>query len=356
MSDREDLGDRTIEPTAKRLQDARDRGEVARSAEATGAVVLVAVILAAIVLVPLAWEGALRMLRIMLDPAMVDLGPAEVSSSMLGAARWMIVLGVPLAIVPFAAAFLAGLAQVGFRANPARIAPDPSHLDPMRGLQRVFGLDSVMKLMLDSVKVLLVLTVAGFSAWQGARAIVSLPALEAGAAIGRLAELALSLAFRTAGVLAVLAALDWLWQHHRWRRRLRMTRAELKDELRQSEGDPEMRLRRRQMARQIAMHRVTDAIPKSDVIVTNPDHISIALAYRPGRDRAPVVLAMGTDALALRMRTLALKHGVPIVERKPLARALWKQGDVGREVPPPLWKAVAEVLAFVHRLKGRAAA
>lgn len=353
---REDLGERTIEPTAKRLQDARERGDVARSAEATGAAVIVLSVLASLVLVPWAWENGLRMVRTLLDPSMVDLEAEAIGPSLLGAARWLFILGLPLAVVPFLAAFLAGLAQVGFRVTPERVAPDASRLDPIKGVQRIFGLDSMMKLLFDSAKILLVLGVAGFSAWQAARAIVTLPALESGAAYERMAALSLTLAVRTAGVILVLALLDWLWQRHRWTRRLRMTRNELKDELRQSEGDPEMRLRRRQMARQIAMHRITDAVPKSDVIITNPEHISIAIAYRQGRDRAPMVTAMGTDELALRIRMLAQTHGIPIIERRPLARALWKQGDVGREVPPSLWKAVAEVLAFVYRLKGRVAA
>ncbi|MBX3356141.1 MAG: EscU/YscU/HrcU family type III secretion system export apparatus switch protein [Phycisphaeraceae bacterium] len=352
---REDLGERTIEPTAKRLQDARERGDVARSAEATGAVVLVAVVAASMVLVPFAWEGGLRMIRSLLDPASVVVASTEPGAALLGGARWLLMLGLPLALVPVVAAFLAGLAQVGFRATPSRVAPDPTRLDPIKGFKRIFGLDSVVKFVLDTAKVLLVLGAAGWAAWSAAEVIVTLPALESGAAFLRLARLALTVAAITAGVVALLALLDWWWQHHRWRGRLRMTREELKDELRQSEGDPEMRLRRRQMARQIAMHRMTDAVPRSDVIVTNPEHISVALAYRPGRDRAPIVTAMGSDELALRIRMLAQKHGVPIIERRSLARALWKDADIGREVPPTLWKAVAEVLAFVHRLKGQVA-
>lgn len=353
---REDLGERTIEPTAKRLQDARERGDVARSSEVTGAVVLFLTVVAAIVLVPLAWSLGLTMLRSLIDPAAVVVHAESIPSTLRSAALWLLILGLPLALVPFIGAFLAGLAQVGFRLTPERVSPDVSRLDPMQGFQRIFGLDAIVKILLDVVKVVLVLGVTVVIAWFAAEAIATLPALESGAAYRWLALLGLRLAALTSGVLLVLGLIDWFWQWHRWRRRLRMTREELKDELRQSEGDPEMRLRRRQMARQIAMHRMTDAVPKSDVIITNPEHISVAVAYRQGRDRAPVVTAMGTDELAMRIRTLAQRHGVPIIERRSLARALWKEGHVGREVPPSLWKAVAEVLAFVYRLKGRVAA
>jgi len=351
----EDLGERTIEPTAKRLSDARERGDVARSAEATGALVLMIATLAAIVLVPLSWEGGLRMLRSLLAPEALAVEPSSVAAMLWTSARWFLVLALPLALVPFVAALLTGFAQVGFRAVPERLAPDISRIDPIRGLKRVFGLDSVMKLVLDSAKVLLVLGVALWSAWGLAEAIATLPALHSGAAYRRLAEMSLVVAGRTAAVLLALGAIDWLWQRHRWRHRLRMTREELKDEMKQAEGNPEVRLRRRQMARQIAMHQVQQAVPKADVIITNPEHISVAIAYRAGKDRAPIVTAMGVDELAMRIRTIATTHGVPIVERKPLARALWKSGDVGREVPASLWKSVAEVLAFVYRLKGRVA-
>ncbi|MBM4113422.1 MAG: EscU/YscU/HrcU family type III secretion system export apparatus switch protein [Phycisphaerae bacterium] len=353
---REDLGERTIEPTPKRLQDARESGDVARSAEATGAIVLVAATLAAIVLVPIAWEGGLRMLRMLLDPSALAAEGGSLASALHAAARWFLLLALPLAAVPFVAALLAGLAQVGFRAVPQRLAPDLSRIDPIRGVKRLVDLDTLMRLVLDAAKALLVLGVALWSAWSVAEAIATLPALESGPAYRRLGEMALLVAGRAAALLLALAAIDWFWQRWRWRRRLRMTREELKDEMRQAEGDPEMRQRRRQMARQIAMHQVNSAVPKSDAIITNPEHISVAIAYRSGTHRAPIVTAMGTEELALRIRTLALRHGVPVIERKSLARALWKQADVGREVPPSLWKAVAEVLAFVYRLKGRVAA
>ncbi len=353
---REDPGERTIEPTPKRLQEARDSGDSARSAEATGAVVLVAATIAAIVLVPWAWTEGLAMLRALLAAEAISPAVDSLVPSLRSAAGWFLLLALPLAAVPFVAALLAGLAQVGFRAVPERLAPDLSRIDPIQGAKRLVELETLMKFALDSVKAMLVIAVALWSAWSVAEAIVTLPALPTGAAYRRLAEMSLMVAVRTGGVLLALGAIDWLWQRFRWRRRLRMTREELKDELRQSEGDPEMRLRRRQMARQIAMHQVADAVPKADVVITNPEHLSVAIAYRSGKDRAPVVTAMGADELAMRIRVIARQHGVPILERKPLARALWRQADVGREVPPALWKAVAEVLAFVYRLKGRAAA
>jgi flagellar biosynthetic protein FlhB len=134
-----------------------------------------------------------------------------------------------------------------------------------------------------------------------------------------------------------------------------MTKQQVKDELKQTEGDPEVKRRRMKMQQQVAMHRISAAVPKADVIVTNPEHISVALQYDAERMNAPTVVAKGADHLAIRIRQIAMKHGIPIVERKPLARALYKQVQVGQEVPPDLYAAVAEVLAYVYRLSGRMA-
>ncbi len=349
---REDLGEATLEPTPKRLQDARESGDSPRSVDATTAAVLGGCVLAAIVGVPpLVRAGASMMAELLGATDAVE--TAGVIRAALG---WLLILVLPAAAVPAALSLLAGLVQGGFRLVPANASPNLSRLDPVAGVRRVFGLGGWMKLLVDAAKVLAVLAVAGVAAWRMATAVALLPALPLGAATVQLGAVALAVAGKTVAVLLVIGAADWLWQRWRWRRRLRMTRQELLDELRQTEGDPHARSRRRQMARQIAMHRINQAVPGADVVITNPEHLAVAIRYRQGRDRAPLIVAMGADALAARIRQLARDAGVPIVERKPLARALWKNGSVGAEVPLALWKAVAEVLAFVYRLKGRVAA
>jgi flagellar biosynthetic protein FlhB len=164
----------------------------------------------------------------------------------------------------------------------------------------------------------------------------------------------LDLALRVLAILLTLGVLDFMYQRWKHNRDLRMTKQQIKEEMKQSEGDPEVKRRRVRMQRQIAMQRISSAVPKADVIVTNPEHISIAIQYDSGSMNAPRVVAKGADYLALRIRHIAMQHGIPIVERKPLARALYKEVAVNQEVPPAFYKAVAEILAYVYRVSGKA--
>ena len=160
----------------------------------------------------------------------------------------------------------------------------------------------------------------------------------------------LDLALRTVAVLLLLGILDYAWQRLRRRRDLRMTRQQVRDDMKEAEGDPEHRKRRLRLQQQLAMQRVSAAVPRADVIVTNPQHVSIAIAYDPETMRAPMVIAKGLDHLALRIRQLAYRHEVPIVERPPLARALHREVEVNQPIPTSFYRAVAEVLAYVQRV------
>jgi flagellar biosynthetic protein FlhB len=146
--------------------------------------------------------------------------------------------------------------------------------------------------------------------------------------------------------------IDFLYQRWKLNNDLRMTKQQVKEEMKQSEGDPEVKRRRMRMQQQIAMQRISTAVPKADVIVTNPEHISVAIQYDQATMRAPKVVAKGADFLAMRIRQIALQHDIPIVERKPLARALYKEVAINQEIPPAFYKAIAEILAYVYRLAG----
>ncbi|MHC5023403.1 MAG: EscU/YscU/HrcU family type III secretion system export apparatus switch protein, partial [Planctomycetota bacterium] len=165
----------------------------------------------------------------------------------------------------------------------------------------------------------------------------------------------LTLALRVVAVLLLLGFIDFFYQKWKHTQDLRMTKQQVKDEMKQAEGDPEVKKRRLRMQQQIAMQRINASVPKADVVVTNPEHIAVALQYDANRMNAPRVVAKGADFLALRIRQIAVQHGIPVVERKPLARALYREVPVGREVPPEFYQAVAEILAYVYRLGGRVA-
>jgi flagellar biosynthetic protein FlhB len=354
----DDLGERTEQATPKRRQEAREEGNVAKSQDLSGAIMLV--------LVTLALSAAAMP---MLDQARIVLQQAlrgEVLGTPLnGETSWATIMylassairvAAPVLLIFWATAFLAQFMQVGWLFTSKAVRPNLGKLNPISGFKRIFGLSGLVKSAIDPVKVVIVVTVTAFAMMQYAEEIVVLPYLSPMQALGRVGWMVFDLAMRVAAVLLTLGVLDYLYQRWKHSRDLRMTRQQVKDEMKQAEGDPEVKRRRLRIQQQIAMQRISTAVPKADVIVTNPEHISIAIQYDPSRMNAPKVVAKGADFLALRIRQIALQHGIPIVERKPLARALYRHVAVNEEVPPAYYKAVAEILAYVYRLSGKAVA
>ena len=184
--------------------------------------------------------------------------------------------------------------------------------------------------------------------------IASLPELDALEAAEAIGTMTYDLAIRVAVALLILGLLDYFVQWWKHAQDMKMSKQQVKEEFKESDGDPEVKRRRMQIARQMAMHRLSTTVPKADVIVTNPEHLSIAIQYDAQTMAAPRIVAMGADQAAFRIRQIALKHSIPIMERKPLARALFAACKVGQEVPTEHYKAIAEVLAYVYRLKNRA--
>lgn len=352
----DDLGERSEEATPKKRQEAREEGKVAKSSDLSAAMVLGAgtLILAATVGWMLTAGG--RMVAMFLagefpDDAM-DAGNAP--AALAGAFSQGAILAAPLAGLLWIAAASASLVQVGWLVAPKALAPQLGRINPLKGFQRIFGVNAAVKASLDSLKVLVVGSVA-FAAIAVRRAdIVGLAALDPGPAALAIGGMLLTIALQVLAILLLLAILDLIFQKWKYQKDLRMTKQQVKDEFKQLDGDPEVRRRRMRMQQQLSMQRIGAAVPKADVIVTNPEHLSIAVRWDESTMRAPQVIAKGADHLALRIRQIAMRHGIPIVERKPLARALYRDVEVGREIPPALYQAVAEVLAFVHRIARRA--
>jgi flagellar biosynthetic protein FlhB len=351
----EDLGERTEAPTPKRRQEARDEGNVAKSLDLSGALTLLCATL-------IVWAFAMTMFwsgRDLLDNALRDdaigspisVGGAWEATSALGLAALR--LAAPVLMLAWLAAFGSQFVQVGWLFVPKGLQPNPNKVNPLNGFKRIFGLSGLVKSGLDAVKVAIVLVIATITAISYAPEIVVLSYLSSAQALREVGLMMLDLAMRVLAVLVTLGVIDYAYQKWKHTRDLRMTRQQVKDEMKESEGDPETKRRRLRIQRQIAMQRISAAVPKADVIVTNPEHISIAIQYDSTKMHAPRVVAKGADHLALRIRVIALQHNIPIVERKPLARALYKQVQVNQEIPAEFYKAVAEILAYVYRLSGR---
>ncbi|MBG80499.1 MAG: flagellar biosynthetic protein FlhB [Phycisphaerae bacterium] len=348
----EDLGERTEEATPRRLREAREEGNVARSQDLGSAVALGLATLAAWALTSgLFTEGQLMLHRLLDLTALGDPAAPETAWQSLVQVGWSMIRGLlPFLLLVLLGTWLANFVQVGWIFTTKPLQAQASRLDPIRGTRRIFGPSGFVKVSLDSIKILLVLFVAAFTVVQYQDDILGLPMLPALMAVSFVGWMMLDLALRIAGVLLLLGLLDYVWQRWRRRRDLRMTRQQVRDDMKEAEGDPEHRRRRQRLQQQLSMQRVAAAVPRADVIVTNPEHVSIAISYDPKTMRAPIVVAKGLDHLALRIRQLANRHEIPIVERPPLARALHREVEVNQPIPQSFYRAVAEVLAYVKRI------
>jgi flagellar biosynthetic protein FlhB len=353
----EDLGERTEDPTPKRRIEARRDGNIAKSTELSGALaLLVGTLLIAVLFFPMLGQFK-GLLGTVLDgdklgnPTDPNEAKTVIDFAALAAAR----IGAPFLLLMLAAAVLIQFVQVGWLFSPQLLRPRLTQLNPLSGFKRILSLNGLFKASLSIVKTVVVLTVVVFSIWQYRGQIVVLPYLAPLPIVLKVTGIVLNVALRLVAVLLLLGVLDMIYQKWKHTEDLKMTKQQVKDEMRQAEGDPHVKRRRYRMQQQIAMQRIAAAVPRADVVVTNPEHVSVAITYAAQRMSAPTVVAKGADFVALRIRQIALANGIPIVERPPLARALYRQVGVGQEIPPDFYHAVAEILAYVYQLNGKMA-
>jgi len=262
---------------------------------------------------------------------------------------------VPAMVILFGVALAGQILQVGWRPTLHPLKPDIKRMSPLKGVKRIFERRNLVKSLLGIVKLAVASSVAWLVIWRNLEVVMGLPLLGAKAAAMRTGLLLLELLAWLLLLLLVIGILDFLYQKWQHTQDLKMTKHEVKDERKQMDGDPEVKSRRLRMAQQVSMQRVQSAVPNADVVVTNPTHFAVALKYDGASMRAPKVVAKGADLLAFRIREVAARHKIAIVERPPLARGLYYAVREGQEVPAEYYEAVAEVLAYVYRLEGRAA-
>lgn len=350
--------EKTEAPTQRRRDEAREEGQVAKSQDLTAALAMVA---AAFLL----WMLGMRMLTSMRQ-TMAAMLSGEQSANVArvddvvnvlayAAARVAEACG-PLLLAMAAVVLLAGMLQVGILVTGKPLTPRLSKLSPLQGVKNLFNARAGMRLVMNLAKTAAIAVVAVVViGWQMPR-ILLLATLDPLPMFKGACELVFMLSLALAAILLVLGVSDYAFQRWQRDRDLRMTKQEIKEELKRMEGDPLIKQRRGRVARQLALQRINQAVPRADVIVTNPTHFAVALQYDRQTMAAPKVVAKGADYLAMRIRHLAAAHGVPMVERKELARALYAAVDVGQEVPPQFYGAVAEILAYVYRVSGRRSA
>ncbi|HHA2389403.1 TPA: flagellar biosynthesis protein FlhB [Stenotrophomonas maltophilia] len=351
MSENESAGEKTEQPTEKRLRDAREQGNLPRSRELGTAAVFGAGVLAVMAMSGSIGRGASAWMKHALSPEQgLRQNPKELFGHFGDLLQFMLVIA-PLVLVCLLASFVAPLVMGGLRWSQKALLPDINRMNPMSGLKRLYGPEAIAEFTKSLLRVAFVGVAAGLVVWTGfdtLRGLIHHP-LETAITDGLGFTLRLLLA--TAGAMLVLAAIDAPYQRWNWMRKLKMTREELRREMKESEGSPEVKGRIRQLQQQMANRRMMEAVPTADVVVVNPTHYAVALKYEGGTMNAPTVVALGVDETALRIREVADGNKVAIVSAPPLARALYREGQLGKEIPVRLYSAVAQVLSYVYQLR-----
>jgi flagellar biosynthesis protein FlhB len=341
--------DKTEKPTAKRLDEARKKGQVARSPELASLLVLGASFAFLAVMGPRMFTHLEDVMRdTFRQTAAPDLEHGGLDRALGGMMQALLVISLPFVVAVAGAGLLASVAQVRPRLVLANLKPDFRRVSPKSGAKRIFSPHSVVELLKSVAKLSIVGGVVFLTLWPRRDDLASLGVLQPNEELAFIGQLVLDLAWRVLGVLAAIAVADVGWTRYSHAKSLKMSKEEVRQEHKNQDMSPELKGRIRNKARQMARTRMLGDVKKADVIVTNPTHFAVALAYRSGQN-APRVLAKGADLLALRIRELAREHDVAIVENPPLARQLYADVEVGQEVPVQMFALVAEVLAYVWR-------
>jgi flagellar biosynthetic protein FlhB len=351
MAEDSDL-ERTEPATPRRIAEARAKGNIPRSRELNTFVILITA------------GGVLLLMGAHLAGGMMDLArhwfafdhamladPAMLWSGFMSAVHDTLGLFAPLLVALLLAVVAAPLLIGGWLFSVETMQPDFARLNPLNGIARMFSATSLVELLKALAKTLVVGSVAFWVLWQHRAEMLALSAEPLSSGIPHLASMLGWTFLIVTAAMALIVAIDVPFQLWDYYRKLRMTREEVRQEMKESEGDPQIRSRIRALQRQVARRRMMAEVPKADVIVTNPTRYAVALVYREREMRAPRVVAKGSYLLAQRIRELGEAHGVPILEAPPLARALYRHADLGQEIPTALFAAVAEVLAYVYQLR-----
>lgn len=353
MADERDDFERSEEATPKRQEEARKKGQVAKSR----ALIPTAALLGAVLVLPKTSADLVEVTHrlfhgffsLAAEPR--ELSPQEIFALGMETSRMVLPLMLLLFSAVVVSSVASGFLQTQFLWSMQLLQPDFSRLNPLTGLRRLLSLDGFAEVGKSLLEVLC-LGLLGFFAFRAdLPALASLSSLALGDLMIFATEEGMWLLKAGVGVMIALAFLEYLFQRWRVQTQLRMSRQEVKEEMREQEGDPHIKGRLRQLRQKMARQRMMAEVPKADVIITNPTHLAIGLRYRPEEMTAPRVVAKGAGFVAQRIREIARSNSIPIMENKPLARVLYQQVEVGQEIPESLYRTVAEVLAYILRLR-----
>lgn len=350
-------GEKTEEPTAKKIEDSRKEGQVAKSKEISSAALLLALFL------------CLKLFIGFVGERLVDAFPhywsrtgslvagefddVEIWQLMLDLTLYILVTIAPFVLVAFVIAFVSQKVQIKWKVTSKPLEPKLNKLNPISGFKRMFSKQSLFELVLSIFKILVFGAVAYSVVKDNMGIFVTAYDLELRDCLHLLFDMIMSLGIKISVVYFLLAAADLIFQKWKHKKDLRMTKQEVKDEYKNQEGDPKVKSQQRQRMQQASRRRMMQSVPEADVVITNPTHFAVALKYDNTLSTAPVVVAKGADYLAYKIKDIARENDVEIIEDKPLARMLYANVEIGNEIPAELYQAVAEILAQVYRIKNK---
>lgn len=352
-------GEKTEEPTSKKLEDARKKGQVAKSRELISGVSMLCTFVMVKVLLDFIGAGFHDTFHTVYNH-IPEVG--QTASGSVGVGSFlnnifdfvlvkMLIITAPFLAVTFLIALIMNLVQFKFKVSGEPLKPKFGKFNPVQGMKKLLSKDSLMQLALSLLKMGLIVAVI----WNDIEHVVELVLGMYGytmfAGIGIIGNYAINIAIKIAAFYLIIGFVDLIYQKRKFKTDMKMTKQEVKDEYKNSEGNPEIKGKIRSKMREASRRRMMQDVPNADVVITNPTHLAVALKYENNSGKAPVVVAKGEDFLAKKIREAAKEAQVEIVENKPLARMLYYNVDIGQEIPPELYQAVAEVLAFVYNLK-----
>jgi flagellar biosynthetic protein FlhB len=354
MAEEQDKSQKTEEPTPRKLEEARKKGQVASSQEVKHWFAILGALILILAFAPMAAGGMARSMAgflttvhaIPLDRTSV----LELMSSMVGTiALYLLAPLIVLLLMALAGSFV----QHGPLLSAESLKPKLEKISPLKGLKRLFSMKALMEFVKGLLKIVIVGGIATAVILPEFAGLEGFAGLAMPIVLERLWSMAVTLLIAVLAVMTVIAGMDLLYQRFEFNKQQRMTKQEVKDEFKQSEGDPLVKAKLRQIRTERARRRMMAAVPEADVVITNPTHFAVAMAYEPETMAAPTVVAKGADLMALRIRELAREHDVTIVENPPLARALYQAVEIDESIPPEHYKAVAEVISYVFKLRRR---
>lgn len=350
----ESFQEKTEEATPKKREDSRKKGQTAKSQELNSAVVLLASLGALYAMGGMLYDNLAGFTASTLAQSHTyDFSIISVRTHVIGWAQVFFGSIGPFLLVVAAAAFVVSISQVGFTINEEALNFKPNRLDPIQGAKRIFAVRSLVEL----AKGILKISIVGLISYWVISPEIPRMALLMDSGVSDIfsytGSMVIKVGVYTALALLILAIVDYVYQRYEFNKSIKMTKQEVKEEGKQTEGDPQVRMRIRSLQRENARRRMMDEVPEADVVITNPTHFAVALKYDLDTMATPVVVAKGKNLIAQKIKEIARESGVPMVENKPLAQALFKSVEVGQGIPEDLYRAVAEVLAYVFRLKGK---